>query len=672
MPSWDDFPDAQGQTGATSDGWDAFPDDKDGQAKPDPDPLSTYEETTGLGRYLLQGATLGFGDEILAGIRAPFTDETYGEELDYERGVMDRYKGQRPGVSLGAEIAGGLVVPGGAASQFIRRGGNLLARTARSSGVGSAYGGLYGFGTGEGDASSRLESAGEGAVSGAVVGAAVPPALSAGRAGMNRLAEGGRALAGRVSPRLNTVPEDYVNRTLARAGMTPSQARQAYERNQAATRFGANSEARLPETIADIGGRTTQRAGYAVASQASGASRIAERSLQTRQEGQYARLNDLVRRALNVKSKDFGRTVTRLTDEQKRLAGPAYREAFAKAPPINIGTALLGWEMKAARMAGSRREALEKAIGEFRNKFTRGGRSVRSRRESLVTLRQIDDAKQAIDDQISAAKRAGRSNEVRLLTEFKNDIVKIADDATTVQTDKGPQSLYAKARSIYSSRAEMKDALEEGRKFLRGDGEMTVKAFRALPQGEKTMFRLGVAREIQKQLGGKKLGDDMTLLFRRPNVREVLDEMFPRKSANINRRAQFDRLVDAEQRMSATRNKVLAGSETAERLASQMDFSRMSAFGRFIQRSGGLGAAAMEAFGQGIQKLTRMREADSIRVARMLFSTNPARIRQTFDRLERRYGEQTARQIMDFADKFVGSYMTGGVIAEGQGRAAQP
>lgn len=637
-----------------------------------PDPLSTYEETTGLGRQLLQGASLGFGDEVLAAIRAPFTEETYGEELEHERGAMERYEQQRPNVALGAEIAGGFALPGGAASQFIRRGGNLLGRTARSSGVGSAYGGAYGYGTGEEGTSERLESAGEGAVSGAVIGGAVPPALSAGRAGAQRVAEGARNVAGRVSSRANTVPEDYLIRTLERSGMTPGQARQAWERNQAATRFGANSEARLPETIADIGGRTTQRAGYGVASQASGASRIAERSLETRQRGQFSRLNDLTRRALNVKSKDFGRTVNRLTDEQRKLATPAYQQAFDQAPPINIGTTLLDWGMRATRMAGSRRDALEKAIGEFRNKFTRGGRSARNRREALVTLRQIDDAKKAVDDQIDAAKRAGRSNEVRLLTEFKNDILNVADEATTVQTQKGPQSLYAKARNIYSSRAESLDALESGRQFLRGDGEMTVQAFRALPRGEKTMFRIGVARELQKKLGDKKFGDDMTQIFRRPNVREVLDEMFPRRSANINRRAQFNRLVDAEERMSGTRNRVLAGSETAERLASQADFSRMSAFGRFIQRSGGIGTAAMEAVGQGIQQLTRMREADAVMVARMMFSTNPGRIRRTFDRLEQRYGEQTARQVLDFANRFIGSYMTGGVIAEGQGRAAQP
>lgn len=86
-----------------------------------PKELSLTENIEGAGQSLLQGATLGFSDEIqsviAAAVASPFiSDQTFGEIMKDARSSLreenERFKSENPNTALGLEIAGGLVTGG--------------------------------------------------------------------------------------------------------------------------------------------------------------------------------------------------------------------------------------------------------------------------------------------------------------------------------------------------------------------------------------------------------------------------------------------------------------------------------------------------------------------------------------------------------------------------------
>lgn len=116
----------------------------------------------GLGRSIGQGVTLGFGDEIEAGIRA-LGPETYDEEIAKIRADLAKFQETNPVSAFAGELVGAVptAVAGGAglASLGIRG-------AAR---IGAVEGAIYGAGTGE-SAEGRALGAALGAPTGAVAG----------------------------------------------------------------------------------------------------------------------------------------------------------------------------------------------------------------------------------------------------------------------------------------------------------------------------------------------------------------------------------------------------------------------------------------------------------------------------------------------------------------------
>lgn len=142
----------------------------------------------------LQGATFGFADEITdrigAGIASLFTDQSYGDLLKTARSatneLQDKQFDQHTGLSIGANIAGGLLTGGagattkaGAALTNSLRTGNAGARIGKGMLAGSVSGGAYGAGSAE--EGNRLKGAGVGALLGGVTGGAIPAAGAANR-----------------------------------------------------------------------------------------------------------------------------------------------------------------------------------------------------------------------------------------------------------------------------------------------------------------------------------------------------------------------------------------------------------------------------------------------------------------------------------------------------------
>lgn len=134
----------------------------------------------------MDGLTFGLGNRAAAAIRAPFTDQSYSEELERNRAQTNAARQRAGSAGLAADIGGSMVVPMAAA----RSGATLLGRAGTATmtgakGVGARAGlaATEGAAYGAAQAAGRGEDVGQGAAFGAVgggLGSAAGDAISAG------------------------------------------------------------------------------------------------------------------------------------------------------------------------------------------------------------------------------------------------------------------------------------------------------------------------------------------------------------------------------------------------------------------------------------------------------------------------------------------------------------
>lgn len=118
--------------------------------------------------------TLGFMDEIGAGLDSVFKGKDYDDALQEQRAFFEVSQEQNPLSLLSGQLAGGL-------APFLGWGGRSVSAMTAS---GAVYGGLYGLGSDEGGITERLDGAldgaGYGALGGFVLSTAIIPLVSKG------------------------------------------------------------------------------------------------------------------------------------------------------------------------------------------------------------------------------------------------------------------------------------------------------------------------------------------------------------------------------------------------------------------------------------------------------------------------------------------------------------
>ena len=150
-------------------------------------PRTYFNIARDVARATTQGLTLGFADEIEAGVRSAFdSNKSYTDIVKQVRGQIKDFRKSNPGVAIGTEIAGAILPT--VAAQFIPGLGQTasvantarLANIAKGAGVAGAEGVIYGVGTAEGGLGERLTnpntaiSGATGAVLGGAVGGLAP------------------------------------------------------------------------------------------------------------------------------------------------------------------------------------------------------------------------------------------------------------------------------------------------------------------------------------------------------------------------------------------------------------------------------------------------------------------------------------------------------------------
>lgn len=658
---WGQFPDAPSQAGA--DPWSSFPD-----AKPVETPQQKAEaevrremsmssedydkhireKVRGGGVYRPQPTrynltsdqthdVFGLQDEIVGAGQFARRFVTSGGSLDDASqaysDAAERIRAERrvarDANGIVPEIVGSLG-SGGLAPGF-RMAPTFLGRVGQSAKTGAGFGLASGVAQGEGGVTNRLLSGVEGAATGAV---AAPVLTEVAGPLIGATVRGTKAV---TSPVLQAVQalrgqgrnvDARLNRALLQQNTPPRQVLQQIDEAEQASKFGP-TQLDSGFTLADTGPVARDLADTAalVSSEARGE---AGKFLNDRARGQFNRLDDYTRRTLKVTNDDFARTQSKLIDEQKGQSAKAYKQAYADPTQYDVGDVLFNRQFDDFAAAGPMRRALGRARALFVEPSQVAGK------QAALTTERFDAGKRALDDMIQASKQAGRNNEARLLTQLKHELLDVIDTGNPA---------YKAARDVYSSRADLLEALDGGRAFMKGDSEFTGAQYKKLSTGEKRMFRVGVAREVRKVLGGRTLSSDSLGFFDKPNTRAVLEEiMTPAQTRKL-----YD-LVELEQAMAATNTAVRGNSKTAQRQQNVLDFSLGVRMGRAIKDQGLYTALTNEVFDQ-ITKAFAMREADAVAVTRALFETDPARQRQIVQNLIATYGKGHTRAVIDRAER---------------------
>lgn len=154
----------------------------------------------------VDGLTMGLGNRAAAALRAPFTDQSYSEELANMRAQTGAARNRAGSAGIAADIAGSVVVPGALAKRgitMIGRGGTaamtgakgVAARAGLAAGEGAAYG--------TAQAAGRGEDIGDGAIFGAVGGGAGSVAADV----LGGLVRGGSAAYNKLTGKNKPIPD---------------------------------------------------------------------------------------------------------------------------------------------------------------------------------------------------------------------------------------------------------------------------------------------------------------------------------------------------------------------------------------------------------------------------------------------------------------------------------
>lgn len=606
----------------------------------------------GIGPYLEEGAA------FVASLpnRVAGVGPTYDQSLERMRARNRKAERDYPIQDTVGQVAAG-VATGGPLLSRIAPAATAVGRVGQGMLVGGSIGAIEGFGKGEGGVDQRLSSAGEGAAVGTLIGGALPVAASV----VSRAYGAASDAFGPAITRLRDGPEAAADRILAnrmaRAGTSPAEVRLDLQRGQAqSARLGPNSQAELPEAIADTSDAMQRLAGSLYRTGGEAGSFVRD-TLTARQRGpvnpyapqpgeptgQRGRIMDATERALQIRTSGSAlQTERQITADQALQGRQLYAQAFQQQQPFDIQPVLDGFAVNAMQYPAPFQAQLTRALNLFRNNGS-------ARFNPNGNLQAFDNAKKALDDMIERAQRAGSGNLTRELTTLKNDLL----GAVHVN---GSNPGYQAARSAWGSAAENREAIDLGRAALREGSEISAELYRNLTQGQQQLFRIGFLESLRNAMGTKKPGSDVTQLFQQARVQELMGEIIPRSRGSgvfANRPERYGDLMRREGRMNQTNNVAMGNSATSMRQQDDMGFAGdalQSMWSRFRQ-SPSLFNMGVEAVGTGIQKVFGYRQDVALAMAQRLLETNPEQRNQILRRLAQRGGPDRFARFADAIDR---------------------
>lgn len=580
--------------------------------------------SSGLPREVEQGATLGFGDEINAGARALFTNQSYNDALANERMIQHAYEAAHPIVSTAAQLAGGAAVGLGASRVLPEAavGGSRLVRGAKLVAGGAGVGAVAGAGTAEGDLSDRLTGAEHGAIAGAVTA----PIVAGLAAGGKRLigpyvsraidASGVRAPAAGAGPILDdkagvelTLPQkigrkvgvqsiqdradNLIGNTLTRDGTTIDDLRAA------ATQASPDK----PVTLADVGGEGAARlVRGARGFTESGAATKVPKIIRGRAESAGARMSEDMTAASGVQPVDPYELADQMRDAQSKQADANYRTAYSKGavPDETIQDMLKlpyfddAWKFakRLAKLDG--RQLPERLVSvvekgstppnpnpamfsdeQWQDFAAKAGAKTpdvtKQVTQQVPDVEALDMVKRGVDKQIENNLAKGSIDKAAAvkLTQRLHEFLGKVDQAV-------PE--YGTARGQYAAAERMREAVDAGKAAVDKDPRLVEREIGKLgTDEEKALYRYGLQDQLNQVIAGTRDG--------RPIAEKLAgSETSRRQLAAIAKNGpsaqELLKRAGEERTMGRTNDIILGNSSTAENLGARSAIETAAAGGQ--------------------------------------------------------------------------------------------
>ena len=484
---------------------------------------------------LQEGLFFGLDDNIQAGVQSIFDPSTtYKQALESARQQRKELKKDFPVEYTTGNVAGAIANP--ALPLKVAKGASIAQNVGQGFKVGAKGGTISGYGYSEADnVEDKLKDSVAGGAMGATLGAGFglgSQLVGAGYKGAKSLAKGVKnvALGGGKN-----ADKAIVQKSL---GMNPEEAR-----NKLLEAKSLGLETSLSEVVED--GSQLQSLLGAVARNVE-AKPIVTKNFTGRTKDSYERISKFLDDGIS--SKEHYDNINLLIKKRAEEASPLYEKAKNVIIPNSKDLDSLLEDQR-----------IQKAIKIGKVEY---GVNPKASNNSLEAL---DGAKKAIDDIMGKAKKDNKSNKVKAYKELKDKLVKIADEAS-------PD--YKKARQIYSDESSLINAQEEGLNFLQGGmkpQELNIK-LKDYSVAEKEAFKIGVKKKLLDQAGEVIRGNDTVSKARLLSV-----NMEQKLKALLGKGyGKFMKQINLERKLFQTKNKILAGSQTASRLQEDSAFPSMA------------------------------------------------------------------------------------------------
>ena len=289
----------------------------------------------------------------------------------------------------------------------------------------------------------------------------------------------------------------------------------------------------------------------------------------------------------------------------REKAKPFYDKAYSQVVPDSTVTRSL-YQMPEIS------KALDKAYSQYPSELQGVARN---------SIKALDYAKRALDDEINIAQRAGENNLARSRTSVKNQLLRAMDE---VSPD------YKEARKLSGDYLSINNAMESGKDFMKVDPERLASQFKALSPAEQTAYRTGVAKQL-RDLTDKTMegGSSYNRIFGRPeNQKRLAAILSPEQYKN------FAEDMRAQDRVFKLRNEILGGSPTASK---QVAAQQIAELGGMITANPQLGA--MQLVKSYVTKAFDGLNDDTARkVAEIIFEERPAQKLKLLDEISKGKG----------------------------------
>lgn len=541
----------------------------------------------------LQGATFGFGDELVAALGAPIDayrngglsvdnlKRSYQTLRDAARGMSDQGKQDSPWVSGAAGLAGG-IMSGRALGSLAQQGiaaaapaaaaryaswvnpvgqtAGIVPRVTNAAVSGAGYGALSGAGDSTADSvGGVLADAGKGAL----VGGASSGALYGVGAAMKPVV---RNVAARVSDR---AAGNYAQQKIAEAIARDARGNVFADGlsnpgTKAIARFGTLG----PEaTVSDAAGQSTRSLLDTLATLPGRTKDRLEQAILERQAGRAGRLVAAADGALGTQGAGYQQTLEALDATRKQAAAPFYRALENHVVTVDDDVARL-----IAKTQGTHAEAQRLYQLQTGNAIKLGELQPGDK----VPFSMLDTLKQSLHDAAETQKRQGGNKMARALDDVRVSLTNKLDTLAPVDRATG-QSVYKLARDAYSGPSQLIDAAEIGRSAMKADVFDVGAAVRGMTDSERQAFRVGALQALREKTGTQAGQTSLLKMWMEPATRDRLKEVFGSDYR------QFAAEVAREARLKGMEG-LGRGSQTASRMfgAGDIDAAPLAEIGSAV------------------------------------------------------------------------------------------